>query len=683
MDAGLIHRLDTLDAACVAAAGGKGASLGELRRAGAPVPDGFVVDSAGFRRFLAAADPDGTIDRLMGELDRGALDGDAAAAGIAARLAGARMPDAIAAEIRTAVGALGAASVSVRSSATCEDSGSSAWAGQLATYLGVPPDEVVDRVRACWLSIFSPAALAYGAAHGYGAGRFAVAVVVQRMVASEVSGIGFSVHPVTQEPGVLLIEACLGLGEAIVSGQVAPDQYVVERASGRIAQRRIGAQRKALIAGDDGRPRWQALDARGAAAKLSDAQIGEYAALLGRIEAHYGHPVDTEWALAGGAFHVLQARPITTLAEEYREALLDEAEEWQLLVRRPMSLVEVSIWAHWLDSPHAAATLGIHGDRALSIQDEVGLANEFMSKRALDAGMQHVVDLHRGDRRHLLDQLRRGEALYTEAEGRIAAGAAAFRDLDEAAEFFIDVAQHTTAYPAWVLLAIDGAHIDDAEVRAAAERLRSRSLYPAIERRIIDPLVADAARGLGFSAPEQAPHVATWGELRRGALDRDALETRLADVRAGRRFVFQATAAGERVRFVSQGGYLVMRLTQQRAVAAVVDADALRGQPAWPGVHRGRARVVLAADAEGQTIEDGEVLVSIQSSPALMPLLRRCGAIVTDDGGVACHAAIICRELRKPTLIGTGSATSLIHTGDLVEVDTYAGVVRVIERATG
>lgn len=680
MAATLIHRLEALDATCVAVAGGKGASLGELVRAGAPVPPGFAVAGEAFGRFLAAADPGGEVERAIAALDAGRLDGDAAAARIAARLAPARVPADIAAAVRTATTALGAATVSVRSSATCEDSGASAWAGQLATYLGVRPDEVVDRLRACWLSIFSPAALAYGAAHGYGGGRFAVAVVVQQMVASQVSGVGFSVHPVTQEPGLQLIEACVGLGEAIVSGQVAPDQYVVERDSGRIVERRVGAQRKALFL-DGERTVWRALDARGGDAALSDAQVREYAALLGRIEAHYGHPVDTEWALADGRFQVLQARPITTLAEEYREALVDDSEEWQLVVRRPMSLVEVSIWAHWLDSPHAGATLGIHGDRALSIQDEAGLANEFLSARALAAGLQHAVDLDRRDRAGLLAHLRHGEALYADAERRLARGADAFRDLDEAVEFFIHVAQYTTAYPAWVLLAIDGAHIDDPEVRAAAERLRARSLYPVIERRIIDPLVANAARALGCPAPELAPQVTTWGELRDGRLDRAALEERLAAVRAGRRFVFQATAAGEQVHFVSQGGYLVMRLTRQRAVAQPDDPDTLRGQAAWPGVHRGRARVVLAPDAEGQAIADGEVLVSIQSSPALMPLLRRCGAIVTDDGGVACHAAIICRELRKPTVIGTGAATSRIRTGDLVEVDAYAGRVRILERA--
>lgn len=91
--------------------------------------------------------------------------------------------------------------------------------------------------------------------------------------------------------------------------------------------------------------------------------------------------------------------------------------------------------------------------------------------------------------------------------------------------------------------------------------------------------------------------------------------------------------------------------------------------------------MILSPDVVGQTFEQGEVLVSIQSSPALMPFLERCGAIVTDDGGIACHAAIIARELRKPTLIGTGKATSTIHPGDLVKVDTYAQTVRIVQRS--
>ncbi|MEQ9071872.1 MAG: PEP/pyruvate-binding domain-containing protein, partial [Gimesia chilikensis] len=160
--------------------------------------------------------------------------------------------------------------VSVRSSATCEDSATSAWAGQLETWLDVSPDEITKRIRDCWLSLFSESALAYGATHGYASGEIAVAVVIQQMVASEISGIGFSVHPVTQEPDIQLIEACLGLGEAIVSGRIVPDQFIVERDSFQILESVIGEQKEALWLGDGNtKPVGQELDGRGSPPKIS------------------------------------------------------------------------------------------------------------------------------------------------------------------------------------------------------------------------------------------------------------------------------------------------------------------------------------------------------------------------------------------------------------------------------
>ena len=255
-------------------------------------------------------------------------------------------------------------------------------------------------------------------------------------------------------------------------------------------------------------------------------------------------------------------------------------------------------------------------------------------------------------------------------------------DLDEAAEFMVEIAQYTGVFPSFALMVYEREKLDDPEVRLLAEGLRAHSLVPPIERRIIDPLVAKATKALGFSTPEESSAVATWRELQQGTLDSIALETRLQAVRSGRNYVFQSIGGVDQVRFVSQTGYLLMRLAKQRQIVSQENPNEISGQGAWPGVCRGRARVILAPDAVGQTIEEGEVLVSIQSSPALMPLLQRCGAIVTDDGGLACHAAIICRELRKPTLIGTRSATSVIKTGDLVEVDALAQVVRILERAT-
>jgi len=241
------YKLTELTSSDVAIAGGKGASLGELIRAGASVPYGFVIASSAFQAFLDAADQLRRVQDIVKKLDSGEITAASATNQITSHLGGAAVPAPVVEAVTDALASLGDRRVSVRSSATCEDSGASAWAGQLDTYLDIAPENVLDRIRDCWLSIFSESALAYGAHHGYGAGEFAVAVVVQEMVASEISGIAFSVHPVTQEPNILLIEACLGLGEAIVSRKVIPDQYVVERDTQSIIERATGEQKTGLF----------------------------------------------------------------------------------------------------------------------------------------------------------------------------------------------------------------------------------------------------------------------------------------------------------------------------------------------------------------------------------------------------------------------------------------------------
>lgn len=681
MNAPFIRQLDDLDGTQVGLAGGKGASLGELIRAGVRVPPGFVVTRPAFDAFLRGADPDGTISALLEEVDAGRLEIAPAAVRIDQVLGQAPMPESVVSAIEDATAALGVPRLSVRSSATCEDGNASAWAGQLETFLNVAPDDVVSQVRACWLSMFRASALAYGAAHGYGAGEFGVAVVVQQMVASEVSGIGFSVHPVTQEPDLRLIEACFGQGEAIVSGQVDPDQYVVERGARRIVQSSRGRQRKGLFFDPDGSEGvWRELGERGAEPKLTDEEVLEYAALLDRLEEHYGHPIDTEWARARGAFYLLQARPITTLAAEYREQIIDTSEPWVRSTRRPLTLLEVSIVAHWLDSKHSAETIGFYVDRYLSIQDTAGMATSFLPKRAALAAREHVRDLERNDRARLVAMLRHAHQVFEAGRARLDNGEG-FRDLEEAAEYLVEIGQQTTGFPLIALLALSQEAIDDPEVRELAEGLRARSLYPRLAHEWVIPLVKDRARELGFSDPERAPEVMTWRELSRGA-DVGTFEARLEEVDAGRRFVFQALGNRERVRFVLETGYLLMRLAGRREIVPPDDPDRISGQAAWPGIHRGRARVILSSDPTGVAFADGDVLVSIQSSPNLMPLLRHAGAIVTDEGGVACHAGIICRELKIPTIIGTGRATSTIHDGDMVEVDATEQVVRIVERST-
>ncbi|MEM8607863.1 MAG: PEP/pyruvate-binding domain-containing protein [Myxococcota bacterium] len=675
------RRLEDLDRTQAATAGGKGASLGELIRAGAKVPPAFVLLRVAFEAFMAKADPGDRVGLWLDAVDRGERSLAGTASAIAELLGDATLPANVASEAIRAFDELGSARVSVRSSATCEDGAGAAWAGQLDTYLNVGRDDLLAKIRECWLSAFREPALAYGVAHGYGAGEFGVAVVVQQMVASEVSGIGFSVHPVTQEPHLALLEACFGQGEAIVSGAVTPDQYVVERTSKRIVLHQHADQDRGLFLGAEAtEPVWRDLGALGADPKLGDEAVREYVALLERLESHYGCPVDTEWARVGDEFQLLQARPITTLAREYRETIVDETEPWTLMVRRPFNLFEVSLAGHWMDPDHMGRDFGVSINRFLAIQDEGGMFNLYATTRQLDAAVEGVKRLERDDRARLISFLERANGIYEQGRRRVESGIG-FEDLDEACEYLMDVGRNTTGLPVWTLFCMEALRADDPVVTALAEGLRAKSLYTAVAHRMVDPAVERAARKLGFSQPARAAELTTWREMTRGPLDVAVLEQRLQCLDAGDRAVFQFSEDDEQVRFVSETGYLMMRLAGERRLVPPDDPDRVSGQAAWPGVHRGRARVILSSDPTGYTIDDGDVLVSIQSNPGLMPLLQRAGAIVTDDGGVACHAGIICRELKVPTLIGTGRATSTIHDGDLVEVDATRQLVRILERA--
>ncbi|MEM8609192.1 MAG: PEP/pyruvate-binding domain-containing protein [Myxococcota bacterium] len=675
-------RLEQLDGTQAALAGGKGASLGELVHAGVRVPPAFVLLRQAFDTFMSEADPKGDVAAWVESLDAGERHVSDTARDITDLLSDAPLPAEVESALLAAFDELGASRVSVRSSATCEDGTAAAWAGQLDTYLNVDRENLVAKVRACWMSIFRGPALAYGAAHGYGAGEFGVAVVVQQMVPSEVSGIGFSVHPVTQEPELGLIEACFGQGEAIVSGAIAPDQYVVELKARRIVQNERGQQQKGLfLEADAQEPVWRDLGARGGEPKLDDDRVLEYAALLEQIEAHYGHPVDTEWALSDGVFHLLQARPITTLAAEYQETIIDDAEPWAPMVRRPLTLFEASLVGHWMDVDHMGRDFGVHVDRYLAVQDAAGMLNLYGSVPQFEAAIAGMKRIEIEERDRMLQFLRHAHEVYEDGFARVEGGEP-FADLEEACDYFMEVGRNTTGLPVWALFAVEALQVEDPEVVELAEGLRARSLYTPIAHRMVDPLVVEKARALGFSKPERAPELTTWSEMTEGGLDLPTFERRLERLEAGDRLIYQVTESGETVRFVAETEYLLMRLAGQRQVVPPDDPDRVSGQAAWPGVHRGRARVILSSDPAGYTVDDGDVLVSIQSNPGLMPLLRHAGAIVTDDGGIACHAGIICRELKIPTIIGTGRATSTIRDGDLVEVDATHQVVRILERAS-
>ena len=296
-----VMSLRDLDRQDLAIAGGKGANLGELVRAGLQVPAGFVVTTDAYARLVNLLDLK-IADRVAG--------GDGVA--VRASVEAAAMPADIQAAIADAYAGLGAGSVAVRSSATAEDLPGAAFAGQQDTYLNIIGEAaVLDAVRRCWGSLWTDRAIAYRDRIGIEQADVKIAVVIQRMINAEVAGVMFTADPVSGDRKTILVDASSGLGEAVVSGLVTPDHYVLDDAGNvrNFQQGRREVVIRSAAAGGVVREAGGTDDTQ----RLPDSVLAELAQ-LGTIGArHFGRPQDIEWAYADGQVWLLQARPMTAL----------------------------------------------------------------------------------------------------------------------------------------------------------------------------------------------------------------------------------------------------------------------------------------------------------------------------------------------------------------------------------
>jgi len=277
-----VMRFAELGRGDIAVAGGKGANLGELTRAGLPVPPGFVLTTAAYR-------------------DVGV---------------GAPIPEDMAREITEAWVALGEVPVAVRSSATAEDLEEASFAGQQDTYLNVRGAEaLLEAVRECWASLWTERAVAYRARQGIDPAELALAVVVQRMVEADAAGVMFTANPTNGRRDELVLSAAWGLGESVVGGSVTTDDLVVEKAGLRVASRTTADKAVMTVYAQERTAEVPVPAERRRAPVLDDKAAAVLAELGVRVEQHYGAPQDIEWARADGEFFIVQSRPITALPE--------------------------------------------------------------------------------------------------------------------------------------------------------------------------------------------------------------------------------------------------------------------------------------------------------------------------------------------------------------------------------
>ncbi len=298
--------------------GGKGANLGEMTQADIPVPNGFCVTAPAYYYFLDENNLRDKIKEALKDLD--VNDNDdlfAASKRVKEIIVRAHMPDDLAETIRSAYQKFPRKNqeVAVRSSATAEDLPDASFAGQQATYLNISgEDDVVRSVQKCWASLFEARAIFYRVQKGFDHFKVGIAVPVQMMVQSEVSGVMFTINPINNDPFTIVVESVWGLGEMIVQGSATPDHFEIDREKWLILKKEISTQ-KIMLSKEKGITKQMKVpESKVDKQKVEDEVILKVAKLGQKLQDHYNKPQDVEWAYEDGKIYIVQTRPITTVS---------------------------------------------------------------------------------------------------------------------------------------------------------------------------------------------------------------------------------------------------------------------------------------------------------------------------------------------------------------------------------
>jgi phosphohistidine swiveling domain-containing protein len=682
MAGGFVRDLAHLGSEDEVGAGGKAFSLGRLRKLGLPVPDGIVLLATAFDVFLDLRDLRGEFEDLLRLIDAGAQDAMDAAERLRVIFAAGPLPPSVEEELVAAVGDLSSSRLAVRSSATVEDSARAAWAGQFTTSLNVHPDDVPGAVLGAWASLFSERTIAYAQHRKLSLVDARVAVIVQELIDPSASGVIFTADPVTQDTGRLVLEAVFGLGETLVSGSATPDTYWLDKKTRTVLRHRTVVQSRLLAVDEGGGTRAESISpADGTKEKLTANQVDDLTQLAIAAEHAWACPLDIEWCIdKADDIFLLQARPVTTLDPAQLETR--PMPQFAPSITRGWSLLFCQVW-------HRAYTQEFVHQFGWGLSDVLyegvdGLVHVYRAPSEFVAGMTDFVTAHIDAQPDWLQQqaaelikvvdatrswlatvLRTPLSQYTSDQ--------LLAILDE----FVD--RNAKLGPRYVLMLWYPIQI---EQRQEQERYAA-AVATAIEARVathsIGGTADDFARRIGAEVlrrnevPEELARVTPLEMLRR-ALSQDAVlpEHRL------QAYNTQFLVTKEGVLHESADAYCARRgIPLQPAAQNQPGEDILAGVSAYPGKARGPAKIIRGRQ-DFQRFKPGDVLITAMTTPDFEVIMSDASGIVTDEGGATSHAAILARELRKPTVIGTQVATQLFADEGLAEVNADDGMVQKV-----
>ncbi|HCR81603.1 MAG: Phosphoenolpyruvate synthase [Candidatus Pacebacteria bacterium GW2011_GWA1_46_10] len=784
--------------------GGKASQLGKLLGSGVRTSPGFVVTTEAFNLFLESAKIRPEVIKILSSIDHSSsVSVGKSAQKIKQLILSKTIPQSIVTQVKESASRLPGNTFAVRSSGIVEDAQEASWAGEFDTFLHRSSKTIGKDIQRCWASRFNPRALVYQKEQKINPKNIGMAVIVQTMIPSEVAGVGFTLNPVTHDAEQLVIEAGLGLGESLVSGQITPDNYVVDKYSFEILDKTISHQAFLLKRGSVGVVKQTLTQKQGSKQKLSDQLIKELAKQMILVEKHFGHPCDIEWAVAKGKIYILQSRPITGIQKEVLEPPKHTYKQmWEtagfgafgvsvavvesLRFRKEFSSFSEKNWfltsektqcamyysreemkqaAKWgkkdflnpawckeyfarskksyqsagsFVKKHSFSTLqNFSRDELYTATQKAGdlLAELFayftMCQPQCTADLENtlqmelqgnissleipkiVAELNRPTQmttieREQLDWLGLCSMNVTEKEaipllqkhadmyGIIGtAGSAKFdleyyqklfkkRNKQEAAQefkkkkkYWLSVAAEKRRLARKLKISSQAVKIGNIIADVGYNRFELRlqgwmplyfwflsALFPTLEKRY----------GLPTHLSMQLTFVELLQFLTSKQVDLKELEQRS-------RFLFYRHDDGRTSIITGPAG---RKLAEKNVPPLPKNVKELSGQVAQVGLVTGKAFILRwnspNLNEDMDKMPKGSILVVGQTLPHLMPAIKKASAIVTDEGGMASHSAIVSRELGIPCIIGTGLATKLIKTGQKLRVNANEGVVEILSR---
>ncbi len=803
-------KFNELDKTKADIAGGKGASLGEMLNAGIPVPDGFVVLSTTFENFLHKADLIQEIDAILESVDHKAVHSiDGASEKIQELIKHAEMPSDIASEIEEQFKTLDSEFVAVRSSATAEDGADHAWAGQLDSYLNTTKDTLLEKVQHCWASLFTPRAIFYRFEKGLNTTKISVAVVVQKMVNSEKSGIAFSVHPVTEDRNQIIIEAGFGLGEAIVSGSVTPDSYVVEKEPRKIIDINVSNQTRAMYRKAGGGNEWQELGEKGGTQVFTEPEILDLANIIMTIENHYGFPCDIEWAFESGKFYITQSRPITTLSDKtfnkeqkllaskfidelggtkflppinnyslfifgsgyntkkYYGAVYKSQPKYTVfnvryngltqafLAEYPWKQYAVEVFTDYLKDqniinpikenfyknfPKVKEIYDKYTYEYIKTQSEENLTsfiednfNMFFTTNAwshfsiyfdLDICYSVVHSVYPDVLKHDIESIwhnatemvaesfdkgqKRDILNYLKNNGKDAHLSehcqyffTTYKNVQSLENVFTELEKNYGKFLNDSKAVVEELNKMDKELEEKKESFNHwREGLSDMEKNIVDfcqtVMQVRDERKNNFSKQITTAWRVAEKLFDIAHVDKNLIENILPfeELAKGSNYISSIKDELEK----RQSGYIVyVPYDNKKEISydllaenyemvnsyfmkeSEVNSNEIKGQIGNKGNVQGYVKIVKSVD-EFSKFKNDEILVTGMTRPEFVSLMHIAKAIITDEGGITCHAAIVSRELNKPCVIGTKFATKILKDGDFVEVDANNGIIKILNK---